>query len=165
MIAGMLHPLEVKPTDAPYKRETVRSLRNFYEDPRFQKDLDEMIDLKIPYVFVHHVKKRGIYVVDGNHRVGVAHMYGKLFNAIFLNTSKDLSDAYVLRDMKMIPDFDSAENPIGFNILERIPSFSGDLPADHNKAASNGAETFDDFLDMIERGNYIETRPKLIMRM
>ncbi len=150
-----LNPLEIIPVDPPYKPQTVESLCRVYES-----NDDEALD-KIPFVFVHFVKNKGLYMVDGHHRTGVAHLNRKSVNALFLNTFRDLQEAYVLADLGLIPAF-----RFGFPIEERLPYFSQSLPAAHNEyAVPHEVETFDDFVDRIRGRRYVSTRPKLSLGM
>tara|TARA_Y100000310_G_C20496024_1_gene721573 strand:- start:130 stop:609 length:480 start_codon:yes stop_codon:yes gene_type:complete len=152
-----ISPKEIIPLEAPHRRDTVESLREVYEDPKMQDALDSIV----PYVFVHFVKKDGLYMVDGHHRTGVAHMYDRGVNAIFLNTFRDLQDAYVLRDLELIPKFD-----FGFPIDTKLPHFSRDLPAAHRSyALPRGVRTFDDFVEKIRKGEYHSTKPKLSLSL
>ena len=148
-----IHPHNIKPTDAPYKSFTVESLCDLYEDPNSTPKLDSII----PFVFVHYVKNDGLYMVDGNHRAGVALLYGKDVNAIFLNSFTDLADAYTLRDMKLIPYFE-----LDVHIQEKIPFFRTVLPEDHRRyALSRGVRNFEDFVEDIQDGVYHNSLPSI----
>ena len=148
-----ISPRDIIPLEAPHRRRTVESLCDVYENPSLAEEVDRLI----PYVFVHFVKRDGLYMVDGHHRTGVAHLFDKGVNAIFLNTFRDLQDAYVLRDLGLIPFFE-----VDVQLKKRIPYFSSDLPAEHQRyALPRGVRTFDDFVEKIEGGEYYNTRPKI----
>ncbi len=148
-----ISPREIIPLEAPHRRDTVESLCRVYGNP----ELIDAVDTIIPFVFVHFVKKDGLYMVDGHHRTGVAHWYDKEVNAIFLNTFRDLQDAYVLRDLGLVPYFED-----DLQLKKKIPYFSRELPAAHQRyALPRGVETFDDFVEKLERREYYSTRPKM----
>lgn len=134
-----LDPLELIPTESPHKIETINSLISLYEDPEID------LDRRIPFAFVHYVRKRGLYVVDGNHKIGVAQLYSQGVNCIFLNTFRDLSDSYVMRDLGLIPYFN-----FGFPIEKTLPYLSRKLPLVHEEIVRPmEIETFRDFAQII----------------
>lgn len=150
-----IDPREIIPTDAPYKPKTVESLCDIYEDSNLRTKLDQIL----PFVFIHFVKNNGLYMVDGNHRAGVALMYEEPVNGIFLNTFKDLADSYVLRDLKLIPYFE-----FNIDIKKKLPHFSTALPNDHrNYALDRGVRNFDDFVEDIQDSVYHNSLPSIYL--
>ncbi|MBW2963716.1 hypothetical protein KY306_02995, partial [Candidatus Woesearchaeota archaeon] len=150
MRIARLSPLEIIPVDAPYNPNTVHSLMCFYDQLEEQPDKAKALDKQIPFVFVHRVKGHGLYMVDGHHRAGVAQAHDCYVNAILLNTFRDLSDAYVLADMKLIPEFE-----FSFPIEKRLSDLSWQLPeARKRHALRRGIRDFDDYAKRILQGNY-----------
>src|SRR2546423_1667550 len=87
-----VEPRDLIPIDGPWKPKVVESLRKAYAGGNTER---------IPPVLVRHVKGHGIFVADGGHRTGVAHIYRKSVLAIFLNSHNDIADIFALADMGM----------------------------------------------------------------
>ncbi|MBT4538659.1 hypothetical protein HOI26_01060 [Candidatus Woesearchaeota archaeon] len=147
MRAEKIDPRTILPLEPPHRRYTVKSLCKTYEDSELKDNLDEII----PYIFVHFVRNKGLFMVDGHHRAAVALMYEQGVNALFLNTFKDLYDAYALMDMEIIPPF-----KFDVNIREWIPHMSRDLPLKREAyALPKGVRAMDDFVQRIKDNSYL----------
>jgi hypothetical protein len=121
----------------------------------YNRTSNKSLDTTVPFVFVHHVKGAGLFMVDGHHRVGVAHFYGQDVNAIFLNTFSELYDTFLLADAELIPNIDSA--PF---IKSNLTRFATILPAKHKECAEmTGVRTFDDYAARIATGRYVSYTP------
>ena len=143
-----LNPLEILPTEPPWKKSTVGYLRRLYENSSSVEELSKVI----PYVFVHFVEDNGLLVADGNHRIGVAQMYGKNVNVIHIDSGGDFDEALILRNEGKIPFFE-----FGGMFGPLIPYFSRLLPSRREKhALEEGVKTFDDFVECIQNGMYFD---------
>lgn|SRR3989338_11057709 len=157
MRSALIDASEIIPVEPPHKPESVNYLLQDYIPPAFwcrsitDWDYHQNLDNKIPWCFVHYVKGSGLYMVDGHHRAGLDHMVGRHVRAIFLDTLDDLNDAYTLVDMGMIPKFELGISP------SQIPNLDSELPeARSTYAMKIGVKTFDDFCEMLSRGEYVE---------
>lgn len=168
-----IHPDRLMPTDPPYKIGTIDSLCKEYKkyellDPNIPSDQRELLGLEeeglitldsqlrivtldyIPFVFVHHSREeKKTFIVDGNHRTGIARMYGCHVNVIHLSSFRDLSAAATLADMGLIPSFD-----FELEIKSKICSLSRIAQAYWGFAYPAGARTFNDYVDNIKIGMF-----------
>lgn len=145
-----LDPREIIPIEAPHRKRTVDSLVEAHENP----NLD--VDSSVPFALVHYVRKgnKGIYVIDGHHRIGVAHMFNRPANVLFINTLKDGRDFYVLRDLGAIPYF-KTDHDVDIDLDKKIPSMAKELPQVREMMALPlGVKNFDDFVEAIRGDNY-----------
>lgn len=141
----LLDTRELIPLEPPHRPEVVESLRKAYA----KEDID-----RIPPSLVRRIKGKGVYVADGHHKAGVAHLFGAPAMCIFLNSHNDISDLFAIADMGIYQNFTIASQVVkDFRALARV------LPAAHEEyAAPWGIHTFDDWANWVKEGKYLDLK-------
>ena len=154
LVRTQIHPRELLPREPPHKWDSVDRLVSAYERGQTED---------IPPAIVYRMKRNpvdsdqnGLYVVDGHHRAGVACMYDKLVEVVFVKFPEDIE---ALRIVEL-----SGRKKDKFGIAQGVEDHlinpEGTLGfARRQYALSVGIKSFGDWVSELKQGSFYDMIP------